>query len=79
VVAAKGVRGKGRQPLSPPRAAETRSAISAPKRNLTGLINTSRLPLTSAVERQLSHPGVPISSAIIGYRFDGCGGRHPFL
>ena len=28
-LAEKGVRGKGRQPLSPPSAAETRSAISA--------------------------------------------------
>ncbi len=29
-LAEKGVRGKGRQPLSPPQHAETRSAISAP-------------------------------------------------
>jgi len=30
-LAEKGVRGKGRQPLSPPQHTETRSAISAPK------------------------------------------------
>ena len=32
-LAEKGVRGKGRQPLSPPQHTETRSAISAPSRS----------------------------------------------
>ncbi len=32
-LAEKGVRGKGRQPLSPPSAGKTRSAISAPNRS----------------------------------------------
>ena len=40
-LAEKGVRGKGRQPLSPPSTGETRSAISALDSQLTGLINTA--------------------------------------
>jgi len=59
-LAEKGVRGKGRQPLSPPSAGETRSAISAPnirpERNRP-LIPAERSPPNSPFQLK-SSPGL---------------------